>query len=91
MADDRDGDFVQCTPSQKDSPKGLQRHSGSNLSDGERMIHRLSCIDSSMEIPVVALLQIEEGSDGLEYYYNNVVIKLSAESDGDAADCSHHR
>ena len=40
MADDRDGDFEQCTPSQKDSPKGSQRHSGSNLSDGERMIHR---------------------------------------------------
>jgi hypothetical protein len=45
-----------------------------------------------MEIPVVAQLQIEEeGNDSLEYYYDIVVIKLSAESDGDAADCSHHR
>jgi hypothetical protein len=55
------------------------------------MFHWRLCIDSSMEIPVVAQLQIEEGSDGLEYYYDNVVIKLSAESDGDAADCCHHR
>ena len=56
------------------------------------MFHRRLCIDSSMEIPVVAQLQIEEeGNDSLEYYYDIVVIKLSAESDGDAADCSHHR
>ena len=94
MADDRDGDFEQCTPSQKDSPKGSQRHSGSNLSDGERMIHWRSCIDSSMEIPVVAELQIEEGNDGLEYYYDIVVIILSAELVGcpAPADCCHrHR
>ena len=82
MADDRDGDFEQCTPSQKDSPKGSQRRSGSNLSDGERMFHRRSCIDSSMEIPVVAESQIEEGNDGLEYYYDIVVIILSAELEG---------
>ena len=94
MADDRDGDFVQCTPSQKDSPKGSQRHSGSNLSDGERMFHRRSCIDSSTEIRVVAELQIEEGNGGLEYYYDIVVIILSAELEGRPApaDCCHrHR
>jgi hypothetical protein len=55
------------------------------------MFHRHLCIDSSMEIPVVAQLQIEDGNDGLEYYYDIVVIKLSAESDGDTTDCSHHR
>ena len=89
--DIRHGDVEKCPPGQKDCPKGSQRHSGSILSYGERMFHRRLCIDSSMEIPLVAQLQIEEGSDGLEYYYDNVVIKLSAESDGDAADCSHHR
>ncbi len=43
-----------------------------------------------MEIPVVAQLQIEEGNDGLKQYYDIVVIILSAESDGGAADCRHH-
>ena len=55
---------------------------------------RRSCIDSSMEIPVVAELQIEEGNDGLEYYYDIVVIILSAELEGRhaPADCCHrHR
>ena len=74
---------------QKDR-KGIPAH-GSILSYGERMFHQRLCTDSSMEIPVVAQLQIEEGNDGLEYYYDIVVIKLSAESYGDAADCSHHR
>ena len=55
------------------------------------MFHQRLCTDSSMEIHVIAQLQIEEGNDGLEYYYDIVVIKLSAESYGDAADCSHHR
>ena len=89
--DVRDGDVEQCRPGQKDNPKGLQRHSSSILSYGERMCHRRLCIDSSMEIRLVAQLLVEEGNDGLEYYYDIVVIKLSAESDGDAADCSHHR
>ena len=47
-----------------------------------------------MEIPVVAELQIEEGNDGLEYYYDIVVIILSAELEGRhaPADCCHrHR
>jgi hypothetical protein len=44
-----------------------------------------------MEIRLVAQLQIEEGNDGLVYYYDIAIIKLSAESDGDATVCSHHR
>ena len=35
-----------------------------------------------MEIPVVAKLQIEEGTDSLEYYYKIEVITLPAESEG---------
>ena len=90
-ADVHDGDVEQCHPGQKDNPNGLQWHSGSILSYGERMCHRRLCIDSSMEIPLVAQLQIEEGIDGLEYYFDIAIIKLSAESDGDATVCSHHR
>ncbi len=89
--DVRDGNIERCCPGQKDNPKGSRRHSGSILSYGERMFHRRLGIDSSMEISVVAQLQIEEGNDGLKYYYDIAVIKLSAESDGDAAVCSHHR
>ena len=89
--DVHDGNVELCRPGQKGNPKGLQRHSGSILSYGERMCHRRLCIDSSMEIRLVAQLQIEEGNDGLEYYYDIAIIKLSAESDGDATVCSHHR
>ena len=89
-ADIHDGDVELCCPGQKGNPKGLQRHSGSILSYGERMCHRRLCIDSSMEIHVIAQLQIEEGNDSLKYYYDIVVIKLSAESYGDTTDCSHH-
>jgi hypothetical protein len=44
-----------------------------------------------MEIPVVAQLPIKESNGGLEYYYDIVVIILSAESDKGTIDCRHHR
>ena len=61
------------------------------MSDGERMFDWRYCIESSMELPAVAQLLIEEGNDSLEYYYDIVVIILSSESDGGAVDCCHHQ
>ena len=50
-----------------------------------------SGIVSFTEIPAVAQLLINEGSGGLDYYYDDiVVIILSAEADKDAIDCHHH-
>jgi hypothetical protein len=80
-------DVKQCPSSQKDSQEASQRHSGSILSDGERMFHWRSCIESSLEIPPVGQLVIEEGNGGLEYYYDIVVIILSSESDEGTVDC----
>ncbi len=54
------------------------------------MLDWSSCIVSSMEIPAVLQLPIGEGNGDLEYYYDIVVIILSAESDKGATDCHHH-
>ncbi len=86
-----DSDVEQCPPGQIDIPEASQRRVGSILSDGVRMLDRRSCIVSSMEIPVVAQLRIKESNGGLEYYYDIVVIILSAESDKGTVDCRHHR
>jgi hypothetical protein len=55
-------------------------------------LNQHSGIVSFTEIPAVAQLLINEGSGGLDYYYDDiVVIILSAEYDKDSIDCHHHR
>jgi hypothetical protein len=50
------------------------------------MMHQCSHIASAMEIVVDAQLPSKEGSGGLEYYYNMLLIALLAAHDEGAAD-----
>ncbi len=50
------------------------------------MMHQRSHIASAMEIFVDAQLLSEEGSGGLEYYYDMLLIVLLAAHDEGAAD-----
>jgi hypothetical protein len=61
------------------------------MADEERALHWHSYIVSFMEVSAAAQLPIDEGSANHKYYYDIVVIILSAESDEDAIDCCHHR
>ena len=56
------------------------------------MMHWHSHITSAMEIFLNAQLPSKEGSGGLEYYYDMLLIVLLAEQDEGAADfCQGHR
>jgi hypothetical protein len=56
------------------------------------MMHWHSHIVSAMEIVVDAQLLSKEGSGGLEYYYDMLLIALLAAHDEGAADfCRRHR